>query len=115
MNRHRAASRRGRWASSGHAHDITGSSWKAAVSTATTSSRSPSEAARIDSSAIARTVGDEFATRRSSAGRMTTGFAKDGLTQLDRVMAGHAGAGAAGLVWGVARDGEMHVDVAGTT
>jgi CubicO group peptidase (beta-lactamase class C family) len=61
------------------------------------------------------TVGDEFAPRRSSARHMTTtGFSKEGLVRLDRVMAGHAGVGAAGLVWGVARDGDVHVDVAGS-
>ena len=43
-----------------------------------------------------------------------TGFAKDGLARLDRVMDGHVGSDAAGAVWGVLRDGDVHVGVAGT-
>ena len=42
-----------------------------------------------------------------------TGFTRDGLARLDLVMAGHVGPDAAGAVWGVARDDDVHVGFAG--
>jgi CubicO group peptidase (beta-lactamase class C family) len=41
-------------------------------------------------------------------------FSEDGLTRLDRAMANRIGPDAAGAVWAVARDDEVHVGVAGT-
>ena len=54
MNVHSPCSRRVRTCGSGHAHDITGSSWNDAVSTAATLSTSPPWAVRIESSATAQ-------------------------------------------------------------